>query len=169
MAALALGLFDQLAAAGLHGGDSDERELLAAACLLHDIGVAVDYDDHHKHSRYLVLNAGLPGFSPREVALIGQIIRYHRKGMPSLGPFAGLMKEGDAELLDRCAVLLRLAEDLERSRDQLVKETRALVNGESVTLELVADGPAEVPRWAVSRDGELFERAFERRLEVAAL
>ena len=31
--------------------------------MLHDIGVAVDYDDHHKHSRYLILNAGLPGFS----------------------------------------------------------------------------------------------------------
>ncbi len=169
VAALALGLFDELAAAGLHGGDADERELLTAACLLHDIGVAVDYDDHHKHSRYLVLNAGLPGFTPREVALIGQIIRYHRKGMPSLGPFAGLMNDGDAELLDRCAVLLRLAEDLERSRDQLVKEAHASVNGKSVTLELVADGPAEVPRWAVSREGELFERAFKRKLAVAPL
>ena len=169
VAALALGLFDQLAAAGLHEGDGDERELLTAACLLHDIGVAVDYDDHHKHSRYLVLNAGLPGFTPREVALIGQIIRYHRKGMPSLGPFAGLTKEGDAELLDRCAVLLRLAEDLERSRDQLVKEVHASVNGENVTLELVADGPAEVPRWAVSRESELFERAFKRQLALAPL
>lgn len=169
VAALALGLFDQLAEAGLHEGDGDERELLTAACLLHDIGVAVDYDDHHKHSRYLVLNAGLPGFTPREVGLIGQIIRYHRKGMPSLGPFAGLMKEGDAELLDRCAVLLRLAEDLERSRDQLVKEVHASVNGKSVMLELVADGPAEVPRWAVSRESELFERAFKRQLALAPL
>ena len=169
VAALALGLFDQLAAEGLHDGDPEERELLAAACLLHDVGVAVDYDDHHKHSRYLVLNAGLPGFAPREVALIGQIIRYHRKGMPSLGPFAGLMKEGDAELLDRCAVLLRMAEGLERSRDQVVREARASVNGKSVTLELVADGPAEVPRWAISREGELFERAFSRQLEVAPI
>ena len=41
-----------------------ERELLWAACMLHDIGVAVDYDDHHKHSRYLILNAGCRG-SPR--------------------------------------------------------------------------------------------------------
>ena len=48
--------------------------------MLHDIGTAVDYDDHHKHSRYLILNAGLPGCSPRETALIGQMARYHRKG-----------------------------------------------------------------------------------------
>ena len=32
--------------------------------MLHDIGMSVDYDDHHKHSRYLILNAGLPGFAP---------------------------------------------------------------------------------------------------------
>ena len=79
---LALGLFDELAAAGLHPGDRHERELLWCACVLHDIGMSVDYDDHHKHSRYLILNAGLPGFAPREVALIAQAARYHRKGMP---------------------------------------------------------------------------------------
>ena len=95
VARLALGLFDELAAAGLHEGDGLERELLEAAALLHDIGVAVDYDDHHKHSRYLVLNAGLPGFTPREVALIGQTVRYHRKGSPEFGPFEPLMRRGD--------------------------------------------------------------------------
>ena len=45
----------------LGSGDPVERELLWAAAMLHDIGTAVDYDDHHKHSRYLILNAGLPG------------------------------------------------------------------------------------------------------------
>ena len=45
---------------GLHRGDAEERELVWATAMLHDIGVAVDYDDHHKHSRYLILNAGLP-------------------------------------------------------------------------------------------------------------
>ena len=60
VAALALSMFDGLAAAGLHRGDPKERELLWATAMLHDIGTAVDYDDHHKHSRYLILSAGLP-------------------------------------------------------------------------------------------------------------
>jgi exopolyphosphatase/guanosine-5'-triphosphate,3'-diphosphate pyrophosphatase len=170
VARLALGLFDELADAGLHDGDRRERELLEAAALLHDIGVAVDYDDHHKHSRYLVLNAGLPGFSPREVALVGQIVRYHRKGNPDVGPFEPLMRRGDDALLTRCSVLLRLAEDLERSRDQDVREAHVSVDGEdsAVRLDLVADGEARVARWAASREVDLFERAFGRRLEVPA-
>ncbi len=168
VAGLALTLFDELAREELHDGDPTERELLWAACMLHDVGVAVDYDDHHKHSRYLVLSAGLPGFSPREVALIGQVVRYHRKGMPDVGPFAGLLRDGDRRLLDRCAVLLRLAEDLERSRDQAVRAAHVTVAGDDVVrLDLVADGEARVPRWAASRETELFARAFGRELQVA--
>ena len=94
VAKLALEIWDALAAAGVHPAAPDERELLWAAAMLHDIGTAVDYDDHHKHSRYLILNAGLPGFSPRETALIGQMARYHRKGQPGLGEFAPLGPQG---------------------------------------------------------------------------
>jgi exopolyphosphatase/guanosine-5'-triphosphate,3'-diphosphate pyrophosphatase len=168
VATLALGMFDELARLGLHDGDPRERELLWAASILHDIGMSVDYDDHHKHSRYLILNAGLPGFSPVEVAIIAQAARYHRKGMPDPGPLRALFGDGDTERLDRCAALLRLAEDLERSRDQLVRETRIALHDGEVELRLVADGEAAVPRWAASRETELFARAFHRELAVAA-
>ncbi len=168
VAALALGMFDQLARMGLHKGEERERELLWAACMLHDIGMSVDYDDHHKHSRYLILSAGLPGYSPKEVAIVAQAARYHRKGMPDPGPLAALLGEGDAARLDRCAVLLRLAEDLERSRDQLVKNTVLSAENGSVQLRLLAEGGAAVPRWAAGRESELFARAFNRKLSVVA-
>jgi exopolyphosphatase/guanosine-5'-triphosphate,3'-diphosphate pyrophosphatase len=168
VATLALGMFDELAALGLHDGDPRERELLWAASMLHDIGMSVDYDDHHKHSRYLILNAGLPGFTPVEVAIIAQAARYHRKGMPDAGPMRALFGDGDQERLNRCAVLLRLAEDLERSRDQLVRGTQLTADDEQVELSLIADGESLVPRWAANRETELFARAFHRELAVAA-
>jgi exopolyphosphatase / guanosine-5'-triphosphate,3'-diphosphate pyrophosphatase len=168
VAALALGMFDQLARMGLHAGDERERELLWAACTLHDIGMSVAYDDHHKHSRYLILNAGLPGYSPTEVAIVAQAARYHRKGLPEPGPLAALFGEGDAARLDRCAVLLRLAEDLERSRDQLVRDTVLSSRNGTVQLRLLAEGGAAVPRWAAARECELFARAFDRGLSVVA-
>ena len=200
VATLALAMFDELARLGLHDGDRVERELLWAACMLHDIGMSVDYDDHHKHSRYLILNGGLPGYSPIEVAIVAQAARYHRKGMPDPGPLAALFGPEDVARLDRCAVLLRLAEDLERSRDQLVRGTRFTFAGASngdasaaeahpagassagrpavspragsdrgeIELRLIADGEPTVPRWAASRESELFARAFHRELRLAA-
>lgn len=168
VAMLALAMFDELARLSLHPGDPVERELLWAASMLHDIGMSVDYDDHHKHSRYLILNAGLPGYSQTEVAIVAQAARYHRKGMPDPGPLTALFGPGDAQRLDRCAVLLRLAEDLERSRDQLVRSARVALEDGTVQLRLIADGELAVPRWAASRESELFARAFHRELSVAA-
>lgn len=167
VAKLALGMFDALADLGLHDGEPTERDLLWAASMLHDIGMSVDYDDHHKHSRYLILNGGLPGFSPAEVAIIAQSARYHRKGMPDPGPLGRLLTQADRRRLDRCAVLLRLAEDLERSRDQLVRDTSIAAENGSVKLSLLAEGETAVPRWAASREGPLFQRAFGRGLDVA--
>jgi exopolyphosphatase/guanosine-5'-triphosphate,3'-diphosphate pyrophosphatase len=128
--------------------------------------MSVDYDDHHKHSRYLILNAGLPGFDPREVALIAQAARYHRKGMPNFGELAPLAGDGDDARLDRLSILLRLAEDLERSRDQSVRAAHIAAGNGTICLELEAEGTASVERWAAQREVELFDRAFGKELQV---
>src|SRR6202000_1576267 len=70
---------DPLGSAGRFAPAGGERELLWAASMLHDVGMTISYDDPHKHSRYLIESAELPGFDPRERALIAQITRYNRK------------------------------------------------------------------------------------------
>jgi exopolyphosphatase/guanosine-5'-triphosphate,3'-diphosphate pyrophosphatase len=169
VAMLSLQMFDSLVESGLIDPASGDRELLWAASMLHDVGMTISYDDHHKHSRYLIVSAELPGFDPRERALIAQISRYHRKGAPKLGEMATLARPGDEELVARCSVLLRLAEHLERGRDQSVREARLRANGHGVDLHLDAAGENLIlPRWSVERygDGEAFERVFGRRLLI---
>ncbi|MCK9250557.1 MAG: Ppx/GppA family phosphatase [Solirubrobacteraceae bacterium] len=158
---IALGLHDDLAALGVHAGDRHERRLLAAAASLHDIGMAVGYDDHHKHGRYLVVTNGLPGFSPADTAVIGQAIRYHRKGNPTLKPFRPIVRDGDEERLLRIAALLRLAEGLERGHDQAVTHVGVARDGDvvSLTLHSGADG-APVARWAAEGQAAIVRRAF---------
>jgi len=168
VAMLSLQMFDSLAEGGLFEPRPGERELLWAAGMLHDVGMTISYDDHHKHSHYLIVSAELPGFDPRERALIAQISRYHRKGAPKLGEIAALTQKGDEQLLDRCSVILRLAEHLERGRDQSVREARLRANGHGVDLHLEAAGDLTLPRWSVERygDGEAFQRVFGRRLLI---
>jgi exopolyphosphatase/guanosine-5'-triphosphate,3'-diphosphate pyrophosphatase len=168
IASLAHQLLEALPGAGLP--EPGEPELVEAAALLHDVGLAVDYDDHHKHSSYLILGSGLPGFTPREVALIALMARYHRKGTPQLGALAPLCHEGDEQLLLRGAALLRIAEQLERNRDQVVRAARLRRREDDggVELELDAVGDDTVARWGAERQGELFERAFGAPLTVVA-
>jgi exopolyphosphatase/guanosine-5'-triphosphate,3'-diphosphate pyrophosphatase len=166
VARLTLQMFDDLAEAGVHAGDKTERELVWAAAMLHDVGVAIDYDDHHKHSKYLILNAGLPGWSQREAALIAQMARYHRKGSPGLDELAPLARKGDRELVARGSALLRLAEQLERSRDQLVRAAHVDVDDGRVELKLEGSGDVSLARWAAQREVDLFQRAFDRSLAI---
>lgn len=168
VAKLSLQMFDSLVSGGLFKPAEGERELLWAASMLHDVGMSISYDDHHKHSRYLIESAELPGFDPRERALIAQITRYHRKGIPKLGMIEAIAHDGDDELLDRCAVILRLSEHLERGRDQSVSEAHLDTNGDGVDLHLKAAGDLTLPRWSVERygDDEAFERVFHRRLLI---
>ena len=167
VARLSLQMFDSLVEQGLLEPRPGER--LWAAGMLHDVGMTIAYDDHHKHSQYLIVSAELPGFDPRERALIAQMSRYHRKGTPRLGELEAITRSGDEDLLERCSVILRLAEHLERGRDQSVSQARLRANGQGVDLHLEAAGESLIlPRWSVERygDDEAFERVFGRRLLI---
>ena len=80
VARLALALFDQTR--GIHGLTDREREWLEYAALLHDIGVHISYERHHKHSYYLIRNGDLRGFEPDEIEIIALVARYHRRATP---------------------------------------------------------------------------------------
>jgi exopolyphosphatase/guanosine-5'-triphosphate,3'-diphosphate pyrophosphatase len=168
VATLSLGMFDDLAAAGLHELGDAERELLWAACMLHDIGTAIDYDDHHRHSHYLILNAGLPGFTPRELVLVGLIARYHRKGDPDASELGDLAQTGDAKMLRLLCGIIRLAEQFERSRDGAIRMVSLAAR--DGTVELAADvDPARdpsVPIWAARRNADLLADALGREVEI---
>ena len=68
--------------AAIHGLTDREREWLEYAALLHDIGVHISYEGHHKHSYYLIRNGDLRGFEPDEIETIALIARYHRRATP---------------------------------------------------------------------------------------
>ncbi len=148
--------------------DLDAPDLLWAAAMLHDIGMAIDYDDHHKHSRYLVLAAGLPGYSQREQALIAQAVRYHRKGTPELGVLGDVCLPGDERLLKALAAVLALAEHLDRSRDGAidVAALRADNGNFALELEIGRRGDETLARWGAERQSEAFRRAFGRSLTI---
>lgn len=155
--------FEQLAP--LHGYGKTERDLLDAAALLHDLGTIINYADHHRHSQTLIINAGLPGFSPRETALIALLTRYHRKRKPSLLNFEGLMESDDLERLTRLAAILRLAEFLERGRNGTVDDVTITWNEKNLTITLIAEDYPAVELWGTEQNAvDLIASAFERHV-----
>ena len=166
VAKLSLEIYDGLATGGVLDWERLERELLWAACNLHDIGVAIDYDDHHKHSHYLIWNAGLPGFTPRELILVALIARYHRKGDPDVSQLGPLEQKGDKQRLALLSGVIRLAEQLERSRDGAIAAVSIAAANGTVRLEAEAREDASVALWSARRNSDLLSGALGHPVEI---
>jgi len=124
VSALALAIFDETA--GLHGLDDTSREYLEGAALLANVGLFVSHAQHHKHSYYVIRNSEhLTGFTDREIELIAQVARYHRKSAPKgkHAEFARL-NEDDQQVVRTLAGILRVAIALDRTHSGLVASVR---------------------------------------------
>lgn len=160
-------VFDGLRA--IHGLGAAERELLAAAAELHDIGASLDYYRHEKHGEYILTSAALPGFDHRELAMLALMVRYHRKGIPQRKLYEGLLTSEDERTLARLTACLRAAESFERSRAGRVRDVSVEADGETIRLVVESDEEPTVELWEARQHAELFAAAFGgRRLEVTA-
>jgi exopolyphosphatase/guanosine-5'-triphosphate,3'-diphosphate pyrophosphatase len=163
---VALSLFDDLA--GLHGLPASARPVLEAAALLHDVGSAVSYSKHHKHTFYLIANGDIPGFSDREREIVALVARYHRRSPPDRDrPDLAVLAPSDFRTVRKLATLLRLADSCDRSHHQLVRSVRARIGPGAVSLSLRSRAPIDLEIWDAEREGALFRKVFGHRLELA--
>jgi len=147
--------------------DPASRELLVAAALLHDVGFLVNHAKHHKHAYHLIMHSDLAGWSAREVEIIANVVRYHRRAYPKRGHgnFARLAKP-DRRLVRQLAGILRLGVALNRSHQRVVTDVRCHARRARVTLVALATQEPVVELWDARRKAGLFEKAFGARLTV---
>src|SRR5918994_747303 len=165
---LALAIYDQTR--GVHKLGDREREWLEYGGLLHDIGVHISYERHHRHSYYLIKNGDLRGFDPSEIEVIALIARYHRQATPKKS------HEGYADLngqlrrtVKTLSAIVRLAEGLDRSHAQTIAGVDLYPRGDDYLARLRVAGDAELELWAAHRHVAPLEEVLGRpiRFEVA--
>jgi exopolyphosphatase/guanosine-5'-triphosphate,3'-diphosphate pyrophosphatase len=147
--------------------DPEDRPLLEAAARLQDAGYLINYDQHHKHSYHLILNSRLAGFQPHELQLVANIARYHRGSAPKKKHknFRQL-SQTDQERVERLAAILRVAGGLDRSHSQQVQDVEVRSADGETTLTVLADQLSDADLWGAQRRAELFEEAFDTRLNI---
>jgi len=169
VARLCLAMFDQTRS--VHGLGDLERSWLEYAALLHDIGVHISYERHHRHSYYLIKNGDLRGFDPEEIEVLALIARYHRQATPKkahdgYGDLGGSRRRAVRTL----SAMVRLAEGLERSHSQVVEGLDWFPRPEDYLVRLRTRGDAELELWAAHRHVAPLEKVLGRpiRFEVVA-
>ena len=142
-------------------------KLLEAAAYLIDIGHYISSVSHHKHSYYVVSNSDMAGFTDRERFMIAGLCRYHRKALPS--PVHGIYQALSAEerrALTLMIPILRLADNLDRSRTQLIDGVECRLRDGEVQLQVRARGAIDLEQWGAERAGEVFQQVYNRSVSV---
>jgi exopolyphosphatase/guanosine-5'-triphosphate,3'-diphosphate pyrophosphatase len=168
VARLALNIFDQTRS--VHGLSDKEREWLEYGALLHDVGVHISYERHHRHSYYLIKNGDLRGFDPTEIEVIALIARYHRQATPKKSHDGyGDLKGATRKTVKSLSAMVRLAEGLDRSHAQALEGIDLYPRGDDYLARLRATGDAELELWAAHRHVAPLEAILGKpiRFEVA--
>ncbi|HEX6101112.1 MAG TPA: Ppx/GppA phosphatase family protein [Thermoanaerobaculia bacterium] len=165
VARLALRIFDQTQE--LHRLRTGERELLEYAALLHEVGMHVSYQGHHKHSYYLISHAGLRGFTTDQVAVMANVARYYRKSTPSDDDenFAQL-SESQKDVVCKLAAILRIADALDRGRRRAVRDVGVEAHDGVVRFHVRLRGEGEVEVAAATKRAKYFGKVFQTDVDI---
>jgi exopolyphosphatase / guanosine-5'-triphosphate,3'-diphosphate pyrophosphatase len=167
---LALQLFDALGTR--LGCEPADRQTLADAALLHDVGYHINYEQHHKHSFHLIQHADLLGIGPEEQMVIAHVARYHRGGTPRRKHETWWQLDRDArERVRRLAAILRVADGFDRGHASAVERVKVRWLERAVRLSPVprrANDPMRLELWGAARKASLLEEVAGLPIEVVA-
>jgi exopolyphosphatase/guanosine-5'-triphosphate,3'-diphosphate pyrophosphatase len=167
---LALRLFDSLGAR--IGCEPDERDVLADAALLHDVGYHISYDRHHKHSYHLIVHAELLGVTPEEQVVIANVARYHRGGRPRKKHrnYGGLDRALRGRV-KRLAALLRIADGFDRGHRGAVEGLRVRWLRRGIRISPIPSRERDSLRlecWGAHRKSALLAEVVGAPVEIVA-
>jgi exopolyphosphatase/guanosine-5'-triphosphate,3'-diphosphate pyrophosphatase len=165
VAKIALKLFDELS--DEMDLELQDRELLEYASFMHDIGYHISHRKHHKHALYIINNADLKGFKEEEIDVMANVARYHRRSTPKSrhSHFKKLDKNVKARV-EKLSAILRVADGLDRSHFQNVRELEVKKNSDKIKLKIETETDPNLEIWGAMRKRFLFEKVTGKELEI---
>ncbi|MFO7823530.1 MAG: Ppx/GppA phosphatase family protein [Cyclobacterium sp.] len=164
---LALQLFDQLK--HLHQAGEQERSMLYHAALVYDVGLYVKFQDFHKHSRYIINNSQLRGFTNEEILLLGHLARYHRKKGPRKR-HKRFKKLSDVhkKQVRLLSGLLRIAIGLDKTKNQWVQNVYCLPEKNKLQIQVFSVEDVTLEIWEAQRFADTLSKFLKKEIEIVA-
>jgi exopolyphosphatase/guanosine-5'-triphosphate,3'-diphosphate pyrophosphatase len=165
VASLAVKIFDALR--DDFGLGDRQRLLLQVSALLHDVGIAISLRAHHKHSQYVIAASQIFGLSNEETAIVANVARYHRRGLPQNSHTAYVaLDRRDRLAVNKLAAILRVANALDA--EHLQKVTTIDVSNRDRLLTIAIDGSGDLTMelQAASARADMFLETFGQEIVV---
>lgn len=145
----------------------EHKTLLQAAAILHEVGIFISSRAHHKHSYYIVANAEIFGFDPKELEIVAHIARYHRRSKPKAShvEYTRLSRE-EKMIINKLAAILRVADALDANRTQDIKNFICRIEDDELIITPTIGGDLTLERRALAMKGDLFEEIYGLKVRL---
>ncbi len=164
---LCIQLFKQLRV--LHKFPRQYMRILKVAAMLHDSGTSIKYYDFQKHSAYIILNSALYGITQREIVLAALVTSVYKNddfSMSELIKYKEFVTEEDVDVIRKLAIILRIAEALDRSMASVVVGLSCDILGDSVIMKTELKGDASLEIKEAMTASQDFRRIFKKNLDI---
>lgn len=153
-----------------HGLDQRHEVILRVASLLHETGMYIGMSGYHKHTAYLIIHSDLFGLSRRDLMLSAMVARYHRRASPkpTHQGYAVLTNE-ERVLVRQLSALLRVADALDRSRSQRIRDIECEVRERQFVIRIPRMADLAIEQLALKQKGPLFEEIFGMQVVLRPL
>ncbi|MEX0845727.1 MAG: Ppx/GppA phosphatase family protein, partial [Balneolaceae bacterium] len=145
----------------------EDRELLEYASYLHDIGYYISHSKHHKHALYIIRNSDLKGFKEEEIEIMANVARYHRRSTPKKrhGEYWKL-NPGVRKRIKKLSGILRVADGLDRSHYQNVKDIEVHSGKKEITINIWTMDEPYLEIWGAERKSQLLSEMTGKKIKI---
>lgn len=158
-------LFDETKT--LHNLNLEYRLLLEVAALLHDIGMFINVNDHHKHTQYLLMATPVIGLNQSQMAIVANVARYHRKSFPKVAHETfRVLSSKERVVVSKLAALLRLGDAMDNEHASKVTNIEVEYKKPKILIRLKGEGDMLLEKWALANKAELFEEVYSTKLVI---
>lgn len=152
----------------LHRLGDNYLNILKTGSLLHDCGISINYQNHHKHSLYIILNSVINNLTHKEHVMSAAIAASHRFNnyhLP-LAQFSYLINKMDINVIDKIGALVKIAEGLDRSLVGVVKKLKVYFDEEKVIITVSSPSNLDVEIHQALRGRDFFREVYHRDLFI---
>ena len=134
---------------------------------MHEVGFSKRRKAYHKLSLRTILNDSDLPFTQKERYVIGSIARYHRRALPKAKHYnLRWLNKRDQRRAKILSAILRVADALDSSRRSVVEELHMRSFKDRTVLQCIGAGEHDSEDQSGTKEKELFEKVFQKRLAV---
>ncbi len=151
---------------GYHSLGLKDYKYFIIAAYLHDIGKAIDFENHSKHSAYILENTAIFGLNREMIEKIAFIVRAHTSNTKLEALYNYGFKGEELIKLLKIIAIIKIATSLDRGKKRRLYNEKINLNKNNLIIEMDTKEDFYMEKSSFEKQSKLFKYLFDLDIEL---